>query len=65
MTQGFGGFLPPLGDGGDEVKVLAVWQLVVLGVRFFLVFFANHDENQNIKLNENTLSTLSFCRKSL
>ena len=45
------------------VKVLAVGQARVLGSDVSFLS-ANHNENQNIKLNKNK-STLHFCRKSL
>ena len=41
------------------VEVLAVGHVVVLGSDS-LFFSANHDENQNIKLNKNK-RTLMFC----
>ena len=31
MARGFGGFLLRLGSGEDVMKVLAVWQVLVLG----------------------------------
>ena len=61
MTQGFWWLSSSPGGCCFAVAVvLAVWQVLVLG-QMCPFLSANHDENQNIKLNKNK-STLCFCR---
>ena len=51
MTQGFCGFLLLLGGDGGSGKGAGCRAVDGPGLRFFLFFSANQDENQNIKLN--------------